>query len=191
MSVLSHCSCSQFLLIGNHLVAAADHVLTIGNRWENIMSNFRRQSANLNADDLSIATKASIAEDCGTAEQPRSTLGGLTLYLIDSFALGAASFYGGHPIEFPDNSKRSGSSVLCRERREAQASPRRRLARRALSGISASIQRLCVRIARERAISRSIVELSKMDDRILRDIGLTRDQISGMARHSRTDMRWD
>ncbi len=37
---------------------------------------------------------------------------------------------------------------------------------------------------------RSIIELSAMDDRLLRDIGLRRDQLEGLSRYGRLHQDW-
>jgi uncharacterized protein YjiS (DUF1127 family) len=152
------------------------------------MSNVRRQQVDLQADEMSIAAKASIAEDRRAAEAPRSSLGGLTLYFIDSFAMGAVSFYGGPAIELPDDPESAPTSVASRE---PKPSPLPRLTWRVVSSVGAGIRRICRYVAQKHAASRDIAELAAMDDRLLRDIGLTRSQIPGVARYGRDHGSWD
>jgi uncharacterized protein YjiS (DUF1127 family) len=79
-----------------------------------------------------------------------------------------------------------GISVLPRRR------PRwRSLARFATARILAILKRIAKAIDAELAARRAIAELAGMDDRMLRDLGITRGEIESLVRRPRGDVRAD
>ena len=64
------------------------------------------------------------------------------------------------------------------------------LARRRKGALPTMLQAVLDWISLHRAIGRSLAELRGMDDRMLRDIGLTRDDVRGLNARPLSDGRW-
>ena len=67
----------------------------------------------------------------------------------------------------------------------------RSLARRSISRILAVVKGIAKAIEAELAARHAIVELTSMDDHMLRDIGMTRCEIENLIRRPRGDVRED
>jgi uncharacterized protein YjiS (DUF1127 family) len=67
----------------------------------------------------------------------------------------------------------------------------RSLARLGIARILAVLKRIIRAIEAELAARHAIVELARMNDRMLRDLGITRDQIESLIRRPRRNVRGD
>ena len=67
----------------------------------------------------------------------------------------------------------------------------RSLTRRSIAGVCAVLKRIKEVINAELAARRAIAELLTMDDRMLRDLGITRGEIGNLIRRPRGNLRGD
>jgi uncharacterized protein YjiS (DUF1127 family) len=105
--------------------------------------------------------------------------------MVGGFALGATAFHPG-PWVYPIDAIREAD---LRKAEEAQPS-RPRIGAQTLHAIGAGTMRFWRYLQERRAAARATRQLAEMDDRSLRDIGLSRADIGRAVRHGRDWERW-
>jgi uncharacterized protein YjiS (DUF1127 family) len=177
-----HYSGSPFSRLRDEAVTCRRHLLSIVIGKEIAMSS--KQHRNLQAGPADSEALESLQHMTTWARQtvtspeaspPLSRLGGL----VDHFALGATAFYSGpwsHPIDLV------GEAGMAPEAEPRQPSLAARAGQAAV--------RFWHYVRERRATARATDQLSRMDDRALQDIGLTRADIGRAARYGRDWERW-
>jgi uncharacterized protein YjiS (DUF1127 family) len=188
-----HYSGNRFARGGDRPVTRRPHLLSIETGKEIRMSttqpcNRAARSAEPEALESLVhmtawARQASSAGDAPPAPAPApSKLG----RLVDDFALSATAFYPGYnSFALPQDMAPAGLEPAPRRRSRAL-----RAAGVIGGAIGGTITRLWRGYRQQRAVARTTALLAEMDDRTLRDIGLSRADISRAARHARDRVPW-
>jgi uncharacterized protein YjiS (DUF1127 family) len=181
----AHYSGSPFPLSRDGLVTCAAYLLSTVIGKEIPMSSKQHRNLYANQADAealeSLRHMTSFARRAAAAPEaaPKKPLGAL----IEGFALGATAFHPG-PWMLPID--RVGEADIVEE-----AQPRRPgAAARAAGAVGAAMVRTWQAYRRHREAARATRLLMEMDDRSLRDIGLSRLDVGHAARHGRDWERW-
>jgi uncharacterized protein YjiS (DUF1127 family) len=191
-----HYSGSAFPPVGDWAVTCARYLLSIAIGKEIAMSS--KQHRNLQATPAGVDALESLQHMTTWARQTVTSPEAAPMQsryaektfassLVDCFALGATAFHPGPWIAPLDGLSEAG---LARElAREAQPG-RPWIGVRALKAIGGAAVRFFRYVRERREVSRATAMLSEMDDRSLRDIGLSRSDIGRAVRHGRDWGPW-
>jgi uncharacterized protein YjiS (DUF1127 family) len=181
LNAAAYYSGSPFQLSRDGLVTCAAYLLSIVIGKEIPMSSKQHRSLQANAADAealeSLRHMTSFARQA--VASPEVTKRKQYGALIEGFALGATAFHPG-PWSLPiDEGTEAGFA------REAEPAGPGLMTR-----IGASVARTWHAFRRHQEVSRATKMLAEMDDRSLRDIGLSRSDIGHAVRHGRDWARW-
>jgi uncharacterized protein YjiS (DUF1127 family) len=184
LTATAHYSGSPFPASGDRLVTCAAYLLSTVIGKEIPMSSKQHRNLYANPADTealeSLRHMTSFARQSVTLSEsaPRKPYGAL----IEGFALGATAFHPG-PWTLPID---EGGEALVREAQPAGPG----LAARASQAVGAAMTRAWRAFRRHREMAQATKLLQEMDDRSLRDIGLSRLDVGHAARHGRDWERW-